>query len=272
MNKKEVRRVAKDYCHELRLYYQRLLPGYGIASIHQFRVNYKKLRAFLRMMRGPETITGQLPVTKKLKSTYRLCGGIRDLQLHRQQIQHAYRSRQKKPQTYLLQLQQKTAGYKKELRTIFSETTMDAGIEKVIGSLPGSFSKKSLRRYIQQQWDAVQQLIDSRHFTDANMHRIRKLLKDLYYNMSALDEGSIVVKNGKRKTIFSLKSFDALLNQLGKFQDLTTEIRLLGVFQLKGLPAAEQKELEWLRATCLVQKNQLKRNLVEQLKTDYASK
>lgn len=272
MNKKQIKRVAKGYYHELKLYYQQLLPGYGITSIHQFRVNYKKLRAFLRMIMSQEAAPAQMPVTKELKATYRLCGSIRDLQLHRRQLQNAYRGQQRTPGTYLLHLKQKTALLKKELRAGFAETMITAGAKKTMRSLPDSFSKKQLHRYVTQQWDAVQQLIDSRNFTDTNIHQIRKLLKDLYYNMNALDEGSIAAENEKLLTEISQKSFNTLLDELGKFQDLTTEIRLLNAFHLKGLPATEKKGLERLRDICVAQKNQMKRRLVEQLKTGYAQK
>lgn len=266
MNKKQIRRVVKGYYHELKLYYQQLLPGYGVTSIHQFRVNYKKLRAFLRMTMSREAAPAQMPVTKQLKATYRLCGSIRDLQLHRRQLQNAYRGQQRPPGTYLLHLKQQIALLKKELRAGFAETIIAADVKKTMRSLPDSFSKKQFHRYVKQQQDAVRQLVNLGKFTDTNIHQIRKLLKDLYYNINATDAAGIAAKKEKLPAEISQNSFNSLLDELGKFQDLATEIRLLNAFHLKGLPATEKKGLERLRDICVVQKNQLKRNLVGQLK------
>jgi CHAD domain-containing protein len=269
MKKKQLERVAGAYSRELVVSAENLLPGFSMDAVHRYRVQYKKLRAFLRMIRTGAKDTGHVRIPTQLKTVYRMSGSIRDLQLHQQRLQYVYRSRPKKPETYLLQVKQATAGCKKELRNFFSENNKATGIEKNMQALPDSFSKKALHQYIQQQWDIVEQLMDSRHFTDAGMHRIRKLLKDLYYNMDALDKKSIVLKIGKRKRELALKLFDTLLDELGKFQDLTTEIRLLAAVQIKSLPAAEQKALEQLRAACVLQKNKLKRSLVAQLKTGF---
>ncbi|MDD2792043.1 MAG: CHAD domain-containing protein [Sediminibacterium sp.] len=271
MKKKQLERITKGYCRELMLCSEKLLPGFNINAVHHFRVQYKKLRAFLRMIRTEPAASGHLRLPKHLKMVYGLAGSVRDLQLHRQRVQYVYRNSKKKPETYLLQVKQATAKCKKELSVFFSENNIKTGAERIMQALPDSFSNKALHHYTQKQWELVVQLIDAGHFTDANMHLIRKMLKDLYYNIGVLDQDSFVVKIGKQQRTISLKLFSTLMGQLGKFQDLTTEIRMLGTFHLKELPVTEQKELRALRANCIIQKNKLKRDLAVQLKTGFGS-
>ncbi|MBL7761387.1 MAG: CHAD domain-containing protein [Sediminibacterium sp.] len=264
MKKKQLARIAKGYCLELMLSSEKLLPGFSIGAVHRYRVQYKKLRAFLRMLRTGSTASGYLRLPKQLKTVYGLAGSIRDLQLHKQQVQYIFHNKQKKPESYLLKVKQEIANSKKALRDYFSETNLKGGTEKIIQALPESFSKKALYHYTNKQWEQVAQLVATKHITDANMHLIRKILKDLYYNMTILDEARFVVKAGKQQRFVSLQLFSALMGQLGKFQDLTTEIRMLGPSQLKGLPAEAQGELQLLRATFIMQKNKQKRELARQ--------
>ena len=267
MKKKQLERVAGAYGRELVVSAENLLPGFSMDAVHRFRVQYKKLRALLRMIQTDPAVSGRAHISKKLKRVYRISGSIRDLQLHQQRINTVYRNSKNKPGTYLLHLKQRTTICKRKLKEVFSTTAVAKEVEKIMPRLSDSFSKKMISEYMEQQWGSIVQLIDTKQLSDTNMHRVRKLMKDLFYNMELPGQENLVVETGKRKRVVSLELFKTKLHQLGQFQDLTTEIRMLGTAQLQELPVAAQKQMEKLRAARLAEKNKLKRSLLEQLKT-----
>jgi CHAD domain-containing protein len=52
MDKKDIKLVTSRHYQKLTQYIKGIIPGLDPEMIHQFRVEYKKLRAFLRMISG----------------------------------------------------------------------------------------------------------------------------------------------------------------------------------------------------------------------------
>jgi CHAD domain-containing protein len=238
--------------------------------MHQFRVEYIKLRAFFRMLAAQQGTAGELTVSKKLKKVYTISGSIRDLQLQQVRITDSTKAEQKKPTSYLALLQKEMNSLKPELSEILLENPVNDSKKKTDAAMPDGFPLSGFKNFVQQKWAAVHVIIASGHFSDDNVHLIRKDLKDLFNNLKLYqgveyDILSITITKGK-----GAKYFDQLLEELGSFQDKCTAIALLRSNWLTSLNTYNRELLERLKRNWIRDKLSLKQSLVKKLKTDIA--
>jgi len=111
-------------------------------------------------------------------------------------------------------------------------------------------------------------MIISGHFSDDNIHAIRKNLKDLLYNLkeyAGVEHTilSVSIWKGKDESFFI-----KLLDELGSFQDKCTAIALLKSYWLNCLNKYNRELLERIKNVWIKDKVNMKRLLVKKLKTD----
>ena len=244
---------------------------FDVEAIHQFRVAYKKLRAFLRMISQDHEKAGEIKISKKLKKGCNISGSIRDLQLQQQRILEATKQELKKPQAYIRLLHKEIEKLQAELSEIFLEKPVTESKKKTDASIPDEFPLNSFRNFVQKKWAAIYAIIASRHFSDDNIHAIRKSLKDIFYNLK-IYEGvehellSLSIWKGKDD-----QYFNRLLDELGSFQDKCTAIALLKSYWLNSLNIYNRELLERIKKGWAKDKVRMKKSLVKKLKADAVS-
>ena len=105
MNQEQIKHITNNHYRKLNKYIKKISEHFNEEAIHQFRVEYKKLRAFFRMISQQHDTAGEIKISKKLKKGYNISGSIRDLQLQQQRIISATKQELKKPKAYLTLLQ-----------------------------------------------------------------------------------------------------------------------------------------------------------------------
>ena len=265
MNQEQIKHITNTHYRKLKKYFKHLIPGFDAEIIHQFRVEYKKLRAFLRMLSQEDKKSGEIKISKNLKKAYHISGAIRDLQLQQQRIVEGTKQELKKPQAYLTLLQKEIDKLKQELSEIFLENPVTESKKKTDSSIPEEFLLKNFRNFVQQKWATVHTIIVSGHFTDDNIHAIRKSIKDLFYNLkmnegSEYDLSSLNIWKGKDEQYFS-----KLLDELGSFQDKCMAIALLKSYWLNNLNEYNRELLEQIKKGWMKDKVSMKQMLVKKL-------
>lgn len=270
MNKEHIHHITNAFYRKLKKYSNGVIADFDPESIHQFRVEYKKLRAFLRMLSHDHETAGEIKISKKLKQGYNILGSIRDLQLQQQRILEATKLESKKPQAYITLLQKEIDKLKPELSEIFLEKPVTESKKKTDASVPDKFSLNRFRIFVQIKWATVYAIITSGHFGDDNVHDIRKSLKDLFYNLK-IYEGlehdilSVSIWKGQDESYFN-----KLLEELGSFQDKCTSIALMKSYWLNSFNTYSRELLERIKKIWIKEKVSMKQALVEKLKADIA--
>ena len=246
-----------------------MVPAFDAEAIHQFRVTYKKLRAFLRMISG-EHSSGDIKVSKKLNKCYHIAGSIRDLHLHQQRLLEATKQDLLKPTSYLDLLQKKIEILKSTLSEIFLKKPVTKSKKKTDAVIPGEFSLSAFNTYIQNKSAVITTIIIAGNFSDIKIHSVRKHLKDLSYNRKSfeVDEHDTLQASlwiGKDE-----KYVTALTDELGNFQDKCAAIALMKPSWLRNLHKLEQEQLEEIKKQWRNEKAAMKKLLVKKLKTDFA--
>lgn len=268
MNQEQIKHITDNHYRKLKKNIKKIAETFDMEAIHQFRVEYKKLRAFLRMISQQHEEAGEIKVLKKLKTGYNISGSIRDLQLQQQRIMEATKTDLKKPQAYLNILQKEIDKLKPEFTEIFLEDPVIESKKKTDAAIPEEFSLKSFRSFAEKKWTAIYAIILSGFFSDDNIHTIRKSLKDLFYNLKVYEgiEHEILyisIWKGKDGQYFA-----KILDELGIFQDNCTAIALLKSYWLNSLSTHDRELLEGIKKTWIKDKVRMKQLLIKKLKTD----
>lgn len=269
MNREQIKHITNDHYTKLKRYNKNFFPGLDIESIHQFRVVYKKLRALLRMLSQQYDQVGEIKISKKLKKCYNISGSIRDFQLQQQRILEVTLHDPNKPLEYLTLIQEEKDKLQQELSEIFLENPVTESKKKTNAAIPDEFPLSRLLNFIQQKWATIYAILSSGHFSDDNIHAIRKNLKDLFYNMKMyprieLDVLSQSIWKGKDEQYFI-----KLLDELGNFQDKCRAIGLLKSYWLNSFNTYNRELLERIKKGWLKEKVNMKQVLVKRLKTDF---
>jgi len=270
MNQDQVKHITNNQYRKLKKHTKRVAEDFDKEAIHQFRVEYKKLRAFLRMLSQQQETGGEIKISKTLKKAYTISGSVRDLQLQQQRIQEATKQEHKKPRAYLTLLQKEIDNQTPELSEIFSENPVTASKKKTDASIPDEFSLNGFRNFVQQKWTAVHAIIVSGHFSDDNVHLVRKNLKDLVYNLKLYKGAEYEILATSIRKGKDEKYFNQLLEELGNFQDKCAAIALIRSYWLINLNTYNRELLERIKKIWIKDKLAMKKSLIKKLKIDIA--
>lgn len=267
MNRELIKHITNNHYKKLKKLINEVVSGFDIEAIHQFRVEYKKLRAFLRMIPHGSDTTGKIKISGKLKKIYNISGRIRDLQLQRQRIRQATKQELEKPEAYLSLLQLEIEKLKPELIEISLEESVNQSRKKTNAAIPDKLPSDNFRNFARQKWVAVYEIILSGNFSDDNIHAIRKTLKDLFYNLKLYEgvEKELLSQGLWKEKVDSF--FNEFLDELGNFQDKRTAIALLKYYKLNSLNKYNRELLERIKKRWLKDKVSMKQLLVKKLKT-----
>lgn len=266
MKKKELKHIAGCHYKKLGKQIDKLSDGIDAEALHQFRVDYKKFRAFLRMISSGNMATDEIKTNKELKDLYVVCGTIRDFLLQQQRIKKEVNRELKNTASYIKLLQKKIAELSPEIEEIISQKPLSKLKRKTDSKLPETFLPVHFRKFVKQKWNSIYLIILSGDFSDDNVHLVRKQLKDLLYCLE-IYEGleyqflSVTVFKGKDKSYF-----ENLLDDLGIFQDRCTSVALLKSYWFTSFPAQHREQLESIKKKWIKEKTLLKKRIIKNLK------
>jgi CHAD domain-containing protein len=268
MNKEQIKNITSKHYKKINKQSKIVTEGFDVEAIHQMRVEYKKLRALLRMLSQGSYAEKEIKMSGKLKKTYNIAGSIRDLQLQHQRVQETTKQEPKKPLSYLHLLEKEIDKLKPVLIESFSEKPVADSKKKTDELLPDSFAVADFKKFARQKWSAIHAILISGHFSDGNIHFIRKCLKDLIYNLKVYEGVEYEVLSASIWKGKNHKYFDNLLNELGNFQDQCIGIALLKDGWLNSLKAYNWELLEQVKRKWVKEKINNKQFLLTKLKTD----
>jgi CHAD domain-containing protein len=240
MTQQETIRVLKSRFEKIQASFDVAITYLDAEDIHAFRVEVKRLRAFLHLVSKEVNI--KLP--RRLHQFYRMVGEIRNLQLQEQRIRDAIPHQSGLPKTYLTLLTIETAAAIRRARK-FAANRLSLPVEE--RQVLGAFTHP---------------------FDDDSLHSLRKSLKDLLYNHSYVEKESahirpLILPGGK-------ESVSALTDLLGQFQDFRSGLALLQPIYIdQVLDADEKKMLEEIRALWEKDKEAIKNQVLSSLPPVY---
>jgi CHAD domain-containing protein len=267
MKQDQIKNITDKQYRDLKKYIRKIAADFDMEDIHQFRVTYKKLRAFLRMISVTVAESGQINISKMLKKAYHVSGVIRDLQMQLRQNQEASDQGLNIPLAYFNYVNKEIEKLKPGFLERISERQVNKSKKKTDLAIPVEFSVPDFNLFIQKKRDVVNAVITAGHLGDKQIHKIRKNLKDLFYDLKIYEwAGQEIIS----KRIWKGKDepyFYQLLEELGSFQDKCIAISLLKTFLVKRLKNSDRKQLERIQKIWIENKRSMKKLLVMKLRS-----
>lgn len=168
-------------------------------AAHQLRIEYKRLRAFIRLLMYNKLLPHNNKALKKIRPLYKVTGAIRELQLQQEFIAAAMQKPLKKQVTYLHVLQQQIIAGQKELHQLAVKKIVRSAKAKLVHHLHQQLGSNKCNKYFKSLITAAENIIASDNFSDSNIHSIRKILKDLCHNLYTCQQYGILKKQTKNK-------------------------------------------------------------------------
>ncbi|MBL0358247.1 MAG: CHAD domain-containing protein [Chitinophagaceae bacterium] len=264
MNKKRIQHITVSHYRKLEKLGNEMMVNVDPEELHQFRVCYKKLRAFLRMLSQESNHPGRLKISKQLKSCYHIAGTIRDMQLQQQWVCSAAGEAHTNLSAYLGLLQQRIEQLKPALGKMISHNPVAKNKKQVMAALPHRFSPAMFNASTRKKWEDIRLAITAGPFSDEAIHKIRKVMKDLCYVQS-------ILKKCDRRFLKAIippgtEALDDLLEMLGNYQDKSMAINLMGPGWLKMLNEKGRQILLQEKRKLRQEKSNMRRLLTVTLK------
>lgn len=250
-NEENPRLIVEHYFNEIISHIKAMQKGMGEESVHAFRVEVKKLRVFLRVMRVNASKPDKLKFPGKFKKMYSLTGRIRDRQLHMKRLNE---SNCIKEADRLKKEIKKLAGNKKIFLNKQQIKKIDKKMQKV---LPLKTDPAFFTAFLHDRFDAIRKIIDKGSYSDKELHEIRKNIKDVVFINRIVREKLRINLVGYQDEKLQVK-LEALAHLLGLFNDANIS---LGFLHASGM-----KENNRLYSECLADKRQLKENILAEIK------
>ncbi len=268
MDQKQLKYIVNIFHKKLNKLSKHIITGFDIRTIHEFRLVYKKLRAFLCMIAKDGNRPGErIKISGKLKKSYHLLGTVRDLQLQQKRILEATGRDLHKANAYISLLQQEIDQLKPALVEIFSDNPVAASKKKTKAYMPDEIPVKDFREFLQKQWLSIHTVVAAKRFSDDNLHTIRKKLRLLFYNLKIgkeTDHEILSPGNWKGK---DEHYFHKLSDELGNFHDKCMAINLLKIGELNGSNKHNRELLDRIKKRWLIDKTNMKQALKIKLMT-----
>jgi CHAD domain-containing protein len=183
MKQKKIKGVVKGKVKDIAQLAKKVGADFDKKTIHDFRVAVKTLRSFLRLLRMQyETDSPKIP--EKFKRLYHITGAIRDAQLELEKIlEHNLPF-----PAYLNNLHQLIQNREREWKEHYSKKMIRTLDEKLTRLKYEPLPPAALVSFFNNRLAAIDELSKIQFPSDTEVHKVRKLVKDILYNIKIAKE------------------------------------------------------------------------------------
>lgn len=257
MKNRDARYIIRLYFKKLEKYAGQVKRNFSEESIHLFRINVKKLRAFLRMMRLEAKDPGALKFPPHFKKIYSYMGNIRDRQLYLGYIKKNSLFKE------VPVLEKEIEELKKEKEIFISKKEFNDIEEKIKESLPHHEDPELPGKFFLQKINSIRSILAKEGYADKELHSIRKNIKDIIYIIT-------IYKVDLKKPFpfwqeIQLEKAENFSHLLGLFNDTCIRLSFIKTGNSKKTSEKEKQQFSFVRLGLLAEKRRLKKEIKDEL-------
>lgn len=234
MKKKEEQKQIEKHYQDLKGHIKGFLKSASQEDLHQFRVEFKKLRALLTLLQSGDKHPKLLKQAQPIKKIFKKAGIIRGAYVNLQ-LSHQYGFRkpdfEDKQQQIIMsganRLYCKGAKQLKELKRTH---------KKLVGNLH-QLSAKNIQTFYQDLLNQAAEFMQAPVF-DERLHDCRKKIKLLMYNQKIA--GSALTDNQQLNKDY----LDKLQDTIGQWHDTVLALELFNCDELKDEPVPRKLKIQ----------------------------
>ncbi|MBI2729854.1 MAG: CHAD domain-containing protein [Sphingobacteriales bacterium] len=248
---KSLRKIISAHIKRLQGYIVLMQTGADEDVIHDFRVEFKKIRAVLRLAGKPK-------IPQLLKQLYASAGRVRELQLQK----HAMLK-----QTTAAELPGYFSLLNNQLSFAVNTLQENAGVNYdnmfalLLKKSQTGVPLKQVKAFLLQKTNTLAQLIQQRNKKDGDIHEIRKQVKDILYSFRTMEQLEIKINITEEDKA----AFHTLSDSLGKFQDWVALLSPLKLSMFRSLPENEKQFIRNTRADLMRIKKEAREIIISEL-------
>jgi CHAD domain-containing protein len=255
MKEKEIIKIVEDRFKTINKLQHKIIKKFDADDVHDFRVEVKKLRAFLRLLDAEKEMERPL-IPKLLKTFYGYVGIIRNIQLHRHNIfKYITDYKIHEPKVYIQILDEERSYWEKEAIELMADNNFKDNEDKILKQLPDKLDKSTAKKFLEKKLDELKEQLNNVK-NDNAVHTVRKILKDILYMRG------FIPHNDLPKSISKEEDLKLFTTQLGDFRDRCIQLEFLSDEYLNKVSDEKEKHtLEKIKEQFLREKQ----IMVEQL-------
>jgi len=265
MKNSEPVHIIHCYFERLIKYAEQMKKGFQEEAIHLFRVEVKKLRAFMRMMRPAAEVQDQLKFPRKFKKMYSLTGNIRDRQLCLKRIKEHNKAKDSRFENKVHTLEKEIKELAEKRDYFLTKKEFEEIEENIIKQVPVVSEDALIKKFFEQKLNVINKVISKGDYKDKELHSIRKSVKDIIYIMRIFRDDL----KGPLPFPFwneaELKKAENLSHTLGLFNDACIALSFLEPAQIKKAGTGEKEHLQSVRRKWLGEKQKLKKEILNEM-------
>lgn len=260
MKRKALEEVVIKHIGSIEKHSGRLPGSFDQDDIHDLRVDYKKTRAFLRLLQL-EKNSGHLHMPDKLKAVYQSCGNVRDMQLFLAELQ-ANAVAADVPDS-ITRWHQQLFSYKEQTVAAIEAVRFKKVLTGIEKELPRQLHDETINKFMHQKIAAIHIVLLAAD-NEEDLHTIRKQVKDIIYNIRIFEhDWGIPFPVSSFK---SEKELNDLASGLGDFNDRCRAVSLLQSGYCNGGNEEEKSILQELCKNWMHKKEEQQQQLLQQVR------
>ena len=259
MKRKELEKVIEHHTAQLEKYALQIPGSFAVADIHELRVEYKKIRAFLRLLFAGND---EKKLMGKLEKMYKAAGRVRDLQLFLPLLPQNTQKKQPLPR-FIQCLHQQLFEAKEQLVKEIEKIEWHKVTANIKKFLPAVMDDNMIQQFVHRKVASINVILLAIE-TEKDLHLIRKHLKDLVHNIKIFRQHwgiSFPATAWK-----SEKMLNDIAAALGDFNDLCISAGFFNSCCMEIIPGEEKKLVKTWEGKWLQQKEETKKQLIPLVK------
>ena len=238
MKAKKIENVVEKKMGHLEERVKKILLPDNEESIHLFRIEYKKLRTFIRVSNFESRKNKYLTMPKKLRRIYHSAGAVRNEQVYYDGIMPFYKATDKYPNTIAKSINRLNNKLVNAVEKFHFQR------RDIINELPHKIGKKKVRKFLDSKKAEMNRLL-AKKMKSEEMHALRIDLKDFIYSCDIFKlKVCRYMPVAGRKTISQLNKLNDLL---GDHQDYVIGLSLLATAAARKISQKEGRVLDEIR-------------------------
>jgi len=224
-----------------RRHYKKLLKNFELEEIHDFRLQIKKLRAFIRLLNMESRKEKCIKINKEIRKFYRTTGKIRNVQLHKQKIIQLSRSLSfSDPINYIELINEEEDRDKKKGRRESEKISITRFKKALVKSVPEEVAIEAIQYFTIEERNKLLAILSFSVYDDETLHDVRKILKDILYDWDYLTPYLASVL----PAYFVYKeNIESLATKLGDFHDLYVALSFLSPVYIDQVINESEKDM-----------------------------
>jgi len=264
MLKNDIKVIIQQFFKRLNISMTLIKKDFDSTAIHDFRVDVKKLRSFIKLLALEPKAAKDLMLPPGIKKLYTLCGKIRDIQLQQLRMKEAFKDYNQLDEFENLLNNEMNRWMKKVNIALRYRPLLDAE-QKLPGNLPDRLSRGSIQQFFKQKKENMCTIISVGFFIDDELHSIRKNIKDIIYINKLLVGNVGMPVKAMQWDKAEIKRAELLAQELGRYNDYCFALSFLKSDRLKTIKSKERKSIQIIRKEWKLEKRLKRKEIIASL-------